>query len=95
MRQLAAERGEPGNMSVVVSRCSVEGAECTHYIPLSKGIGFHAGQPSTEDYQRGLPDEGFSLVETLKGGLRVVCPFLKPYLDDTTDEPAAGDNSEL
>lgn len=95
MRKLAAERGEPGNVPVVISQCSVRGKECTHYIPLSKGSVFHAGLPSTEEYQNGINSDTFDLVQKLKAGLRVVFPFLKTYIETTENKPAASDNSEL
>ena len=94
MRQLAAEKGEDGNVPVVISQCSAGEKSCTHYIPLVKGIDFHAGLPSTEEHQK-VNTETFDLVEVLKGGLRVVFPFLKPYIESTSTTSSVSDNVEL
>ena len=97
MRKLAAEKGKPDNLPVVISQCSEREKICTHYIPLVKGKKFHVGLPSTEEYQEAIKAEEkpFDLVKTLKNGLRVVFPFLKPYLETTTETPAANNNAEL
>lgn len=94
MRQLAAEKGEAGNAPVLISQCSKVGRECTHYIPLVKGVDFHAGLPSTVEYQK-LTTQTFSLVTAIKNGLRVVFPFLKAYIEPTTTASSVGDNAEL
>jgi len=94
MRALAAEKGEPGNPVVVISQCNVGKAECTHYIPLSKGSVFHAGLSPTEEYQKGI-DDTFDFIGMLKGGLRIIVPSLKPYIAVTPDKSAVSENSEL
>ena len=83
MRQLAVDKAEEGSPPVVISQCSVEGVECTHYIPLKEGLVFHAGQPLTDDHRKANP-ETFDPIKMIKSGLRVVFPFLKKYID--TDE---------
>jgi hypothetical protein len=35
MRQLAAEKGEEGNVPVVISTCSIRESMCTHYAVRS------------------------------------------------------------
>lgn len=99
MRQLAAEKGEVGNTPVVVSRCSKVEKLCTHYIPLVKGVEFHAGLPSTVDHQE-VTTQTFNLFVAMKNGLRVVFPFLKPYIEPTTTtttttSSVGDDNAEL
>lgn len=89
MRQLAAKKG--AEAPVVISQCSVDGGECTHYVPLVNGIDFHAGLPVTEEHQEANP-ENFDLLEAMKGGLCVLVPSLKPYLFSTS---AASDDAEL
>eukprot|EP00536_Pseudo-nitzschia_multiseries_P017413 jgi/Psemu1/264271/estExt_Genewise1Plus.C_15390008 len=97
MRALAAEKGVPGNAPVVISQCSVGKAECTHYVPLSRSSQFHGGRLPTEEYQKEIVSDSFNLFGTLKGGLRVVFPFLKPYIGATPTNSAASEseNSEL
>jgi hypothetical protein len=94
LRALASKQGEPGNSPAIVSQCSEAEGECTHYVTLEKGATFHGGLPSTSDYQKGITD-AFSLVSTLKGGLRVLFPSLKPYLPVTSDDQPANDSEEL
>ena len=95
MRQLAAEKGYEGNNPVVISQCSKREGICTHYIPLVKGINFHAGLPSTEEHQKMNPTETFDFIEAMRGGLRVVFPFLKPYIERKSASSALNDNAEL
>lgn len=94
MRQLAAEKGQAGNTPVIISQCSEDEQTCTHYIPLVKGIDFHAGLPETVEHQK-VNSESFSVIETLKGGLRVVFPFLKSYIDPTMSTSSVSDDAEL
>lgn len=88
MRKLAAEKAEKGSPAVVISQCSVEGGECTHYIPLKNGLDFHAGRPLTDVYKEATI-EAFSVLGAIKDGARVVFPFLKPYIDPSADASEA------
>ena len=89
-----AEKGEPGNNAVVISQCSEEEQSCTHYIPLVKGIEFHVGLPSTEAHMKDHIDS-FDLVRAMKDGLRVIFPFLKPYIEPSATTSSQNDNAEL
>eukprot|EP00531_Pseudo-nitzschia_arenysensis_P002334 CAMPEP_0116123004 /NCGR_PEP_ID=MMETSP0329-20121206/4517_1 /TAXON_ID=697910 /ORGANISM="Pseudo-nitzschia arenysensis, Strain B593" /LENGTH=306 /DNA_ID=CAMNT_0003616891 /DNA_START=62 /DNA_END=982 /DNA_ORIENTATION=+ len=90
MRKLAMEKAEKGSPPVVISQCSVGEETCTHYIPLKEGLDFHMGRTLTDEHMVAT-FESFSLFGAIKGGLRVVFPFLKPYIDM---EPAAASASE-
>ena len=94
MRKLAAEKADKGSPPVVISQCSVEEGECTHYIPLTKGLAFHAGLPSAEEHLKANPEPFFDPVGAIKGGLRVIFPFLKPYID-TDAKTSSANEAEL
>jgi len=94
MRQLAAEKGAADNNAVVISQCSEEEQICTHYIPLVKGIEFHAGLPPMEEHMKDQ-NESFDLVRAMKDGLRVIFPFLKPYIEPNVKASSQNDNAEL
>ncbi len=80
MRKLALEKAEKGSPTVVISQCSVSEGTCTHYIPLKNGLDFHMGRTLTDEHMVAT-FESFSLLKAIKNGLRVVFPFLKPYID--------------
>jgi len=86
MRKLAAEKGE--TIPVVISHCSEGEKSCTHYVPLVNSKEFLVGLPPTEEYMEiisvAAKNDSYGLVETFKGGLRVMFPFLKPYMETTT-----------
>jgi hypothetical protein len=94
LRQLAAEKGEAGNNPVIISNCSEAEGKCTFYVPLVKGSEFHAGLPPTEEHQEATAVP-FSLIEALKGGARVVFPFLKPYIETAKTASLNDDKAEL
>ena len=91
---MAAEKGGADNNAVVISQCSEEEQICTHYIPLVKGIEFHAGLPSTDFHMKDHVDS-FDLVRAMKNGLRVIFPFLKPYIEPSATVSSQNDNAEL
>ena len=76
---MAIEKG--AKAPVVISQCNAAEGECTHYVPLKKGIDFHVGKPVAEQHLEANP-EVFDPVGIIKNGLRVVFPFLKPYIDN-------------
>jgi len=82
LRALAVEKGESGNIPVVISHCSIEQEMCTHYAPLVQGKDFLVGQPTTEEHLEALGPETFLDWEHLKGGARKISPkFMKTYID--------------
>ena len=95
MRKLAAEKGE--TIPVVISQCSEGEKVCTHYVPLVNSKEFLIGLPPTEEYIEKISvaakNDSFFIVEAFKGGLRVIFPFLKPYIDTaTTTTTTTNDN---
>ena len=54
MRRLAIEKGEKGNVPIVISHCSKEQSMCTHYAPLVQGKKFLLGNPNSEEWIESL-----------------------------------------
>mmetsp|Transcript_4557 Transcript_4557/g.7894 ORF Transcript_4557/g.7894 Transcript_4557/m.7894 type:complete len:81 (-) Transcript_4557:54-296(-) len=57
MLKYAKEKGEPGNVPVVITTCSIRQQMCTHYAPLVQGDKFLLGQLPSADYLASLPPE--------------------------------------
>lgn len=73
MRILAEERGESGNVAVVISQCSEREGTCTHYVPLSQGKDFLVGNPTMEEHLELIGDANNEIWEALKK----IYPFTK------------------
>lgn len=91
LRKLAVEKGAKD--PVVISQCSVAEKECIHYVPLSKGVAFHDGRPVAQQHLDANP-EVFDPIGIIKNGLRVVFPFLKPYIENA-DVASSESGAEL
>jgi len=70
MRILAEEKGEAGNVPVIISQCSEGDGYCTHYVPLVQGSDFLVGQPPMDKYLESIGEKSFELFEILKNGAR-------------------------
>lgn len=55
LRKYAAERGEKGNVPVVISTCSPRQYMCTHYAPLVQGKKFLLGQEDSQTFAASAP----------------------------------------
>ena len=80
MRRLAKEKGEKGNVPLVISSCSKEQQMCTHYAPLVQGKKFLLGNPDSESFIQSLPVEDMlnwrGMQKTLDDGKMKVGKFL-------------------
>mmetsp|Transcript_12683 Transcript_12683/g.29454 ORF Transcript_12683/g.29454 Transcript_12683/m.29454 type:complete len:175 (-) Transcript_12683:57-581(-) len=55
LRKYAEEKGEQGNVPVVVTTCNVVEQMCTHYAPLVQGKNFLLGKLEADEYFASLP----------------------------------------
>jgi hypothetical protein len=84
MRILAEEKGEAGNVPVIISQCSEGDGYCTHYVPLVQGSDFLVGQPPMDKYLESIGEETFELFEILKNGARRIKKYFVTSETKTT-----------
>jgi hypothetical protein len=84
MRILAKEKGEAGNVPVIISQCSEGDGYCTHYVPLVQGGDFLVGQPPMDKYLESIGEESFELFEILKNGARRIKKYFVTSETKTT-----------
>ena len=81
MRRLAIEKGEKGNVPVVISHCSKEQSMCTHYAPLVQGKKFLLGNPDSETFNESLGPEDvlnvYGIKKTISGAKEKIGKFLR------------------
>ena len=78
IRRLAAPRSQEGNEIVVVSHCSKKQEMCTHYVPLSQGVEFLAGQPTMEEQRMQFAnDSHFFDFDKFSGGVHKLSRYVK------------------
>jgi len=85
MRILAAEKGESGNIPVIISQCSEGDGTCIHYVPLVEGEDFLVGNPPMEKYLESIGDESFEIWESIQSGMRMIFPFTKKYFEKSQE----------
>jgi hypothetical protein len=91
MRILAEEKGEAGNVPVIISQCSEGDGYCTHYVPLVQGKEFLVGQPPMDKYLESIGDESFELFEILKNGARRIKKYFVKATSETETKTTTGD----
>mmetsp|Transcript_47601 Transcript_47601/g.54973 ORF Transcript_47601/g.54973 Transcript_47601/m.54973 type:complete len:312 (-) Transcript_47601:375-1310(-) len=85
MRILAVEKGESGNIPVIISQCSEEDGTCIHYVPLVEGGDFLVGNPPMDQYLKSILDESFEIWESMQSGMRMIFPFTKKYFEKSPE----------
>ena len=91
MRILAEEKGEAGNVPVIISQCSEGDGYCTHYVPLVQGSDFLVGQPPMDKYLESIGEKSFELFEILKNGARRIKKYFITSETKTTTTTTTGD----